>query len=64
MNHVLICGASTRAAAESAARAGGRELMAWRGRFNAREKGVADYVTDAVLKSAKTLRWEKVKKVK
>jgi myo-inositol 2-dehydrogenase/D-chiro-inositol 1-dehydrogenase len=23
-----------------------------------------DYVTDAVLKSAKTLRWEKVKKVK
>jgi myo-inositol-1(or 4)-monophosphatase len=36
---------------EAAARAGGRELLAWRGRFQSREKGVADYVTDADLAS-------------
>jgi myo-inositol-1(or 4)-monophosphatase len=36
---------------EAAARAGGRELLAWRGRFQTREKGVADLVTDADLAS-------------
>jgi len=34
---------------EAAARAGGRELIAWRGRFETREKGASDYVTDADL---------------
>jgi myo-inositol-1(or 4)-monophosphatase len=32
---------------EAAARAGGSELLKWRGRFQAREKGAADLVTDA-----------------
>jgi myo-inositol-1(or 4)-monophosphatase len=32
---------------EEAARAGGKELLAWRGRFRVREKGVRDFVTDA-----------------
>jgi myo-inositol-1(or 4)-monophosphatase len=41
---------------EAAARAGGRELMAWRGRFETREKGVADYVTDADLASQAAIR--------
>ena len=36
---------------EAAARAGGRELIDWRGRFQARAKGVADLVTDADLAS-------------
>ena len=36
---------------EAAARAGGRELLAWRGRFKTREKGAADLVTDADLAS-------------
>lgn len=36
---------------ETAARAGGRELLAWRGRFKAREKAPADWVTDADLAS-------------
>jgi myo-inositol-1(or 4)-monophosphatase len=36
---------------EAAARAGGRELQAWRGRFQTKEKGAADYVTDADLAS-------------
>ena len=36
---------------EAAARAGGRELLRWRGRFQARAKGVADLVTDADLAS-------------
>lgn len=34
-------------AAEAAARAGGRELASWAGRFSVREKGRADLVTDA-----------------
>jgi myo-inositol-1(or 4)-monophosphatase len=41
---------------EAAARAGGRELMAWRGRFQTREKGVADLVTDADVASEKAIR--------
>jgi myo-inositol-1(or 4)-monophosphatase len=36
---------------EAAARAGGRQLVEWRGRFQARAKGVADLVTDADLAS-------------
>jgi myo-inositol-1(or 4)-monophosphatase len=35
----------------AAARAGGRELLDWRGRFESRAKGVADLVTDADLAS-------------
>jgi myo-inositol-1(or 4)-monophosphatase len=42
--------------AEEAARAGGRELMAWRGRFQAREKGRHDLVTDADLASERAVR--------
>jgi 3'-phosphoadenosine 5'-phosphosulfate (PAPS) 3'-phosphatase len=41
---------------EEAARAGGQELLAWRGRFSTREKGVADYVTDADLASQAAVR--------
>jgi myo-inositol-1(or 4)-monophosphatase len=41
---------------EAAARAGGRELIAWRGRFKTREKGAADYVTDADLASQAAIR--------
>jgi myo-inositol-1(or 4)-monophosphatase len=41
---------------EQAARAGGRELASWRGRFQQREKGVADYVTDADLASQAAIR--------
>ncbi len=36
---------------EAAARAGGEQLMAWRGRFQTREKGACDLVTDADLAS-------------
>jgi myo-inositol-1(or 4)-monophosphatase len=36
---------------EVAARAGGRELNDWRGRFTTREKGITDLVTDADLAS-------------
>jgi myo-inositol-1(or 4)-monophosphatase len=36
---------------EAAAIAGGRELLEWRGRFQSREKGAADLVTDADLAS-------------
>lgn len=36
---------------EAATRAGGKELLAWRGQFQARAKGVADLVTDADLAS-------------
>jgi myo-inositol-1(or 4)-monophosphatase len=39
------------ATCEHAARAGGAELMAWRGRFAAREKAARDLVTDADLAS-------------
>lgn len=41
---------------ELAARAGARELLAWRGRFEAREKGAADFVTDADLASQAAIR--------
>ena len=39
------------ATCEAAARAGGRELNDWRGRFTTREKGITDLVTDADLAS-------------
>jgi myo-inositol-1(or 4)-monophosphatase len=41
---------------EAAARAGGRELLEWRGRFGVREKGVTDFVTDADLASQEAIR--------
>jgi myo-inositol-1(or 4)-monophosphatase len=41
---------------EKAARAGGRELLSWRGRFQSREKGITDYVTDADLASEAAIR--------
>src|SRR5262245_15297631 len=41
---------------EAAARAGGRQLVAWRGRFKTREKGVTDFVTDADLASEEAIR--------
>jgi len=41
---------------EAAARAGGGELAAWRGRYQTREKGIADYVTDADLASQAAIR--------
>jgi myo-inositol-1(or 4)-monophosphatase len=41
---------------EAAARAGGRELMAWRGRFETREKGAADLVTDADVASQQAIQ--------
>src|SRR4051794_30891283 len=41
---------------EAAARAGGRELLAWRGRFKTREKGAADLVTDADVASQKAIQ--------
>ena len=44
------------AVAELAARAGGGELMAWRGRFASRLKGRHDLVTDADLASEKAIR--------
>ena len=43
---------------ESAARAGGGELLAWRGRFETREKAPADLVTDADLASQAAVRAE------
>lgn len=43
---------------ESAARAGANELLAWRGKFQAREKGPADLVTDADLASQAAVRAE------
>lgn len=44
------------AVCEQAARAGGAELLAWRGRFSAREKGRHDLVTDADLASQEAIR--------
>lgn len=44
------------AVAEQAARAGAAELLAWRGRFQAREKAPRDLVTDADLASEKAIR--------
>ena len=41
---------------EAAARAGGRELNAWRGRFQTREKAVCDLVTDADVASQEAIR--------
>lgn len=41
---------------EAAARAGGRELVSWQGRFAAREKAPADLVTDADLASQEAVR--------
>lgn len=41
---------------EAAARAGGQELRNWQGRFQTREKGVRDLVTDADLASQDAIR--------
>jgi myo-inositol-1(or 4)-monophosphatase len=41
---------------EAAARAGGRQLAAWRGRFQTREKGAADLVTDADIASQQAIQ--------
>jgi myo-inositol-1(or 4)-monophosphatase len=41
---------------EAAARAGGDELRAWRGRFKTREKGVCDLVTDADIASQNAIQ--------
>ncbi len=41
---------------ETAARAGGQELLAWRGRFQTRKKGIGDLVTDADLASQDIIR--------
>jgi myo-inositol-1(or 4)-monophosphatase len=41
---------------EAAARAGGEQLLAWRGRFQTREKGVADLVTDADVASQRAIQ--------
>lgn len=43
---------------ERAARAGAQELLAWRGKFQAREKAPADLVTDADLASQAAVRAE------
>lgn len=40
----------------AAARAGAKELLAWKGRFAAREKGVRDLVTDADLAAEQAIR--------
>src|SRR6478609_9298614 len=44
------------ATCEEAARAGGRELAAWRGRFQTREKSACDLVTDADVASQEAIR--------
>jgi myo-inositol-1(or 4)-monophosphatase len=41
---------------EAAARAGGKELLAWQGRFQTHKKGVSDLVTDADLASQDAIR--------
>ena len=41
---------------EKAARAGGEQLMQWRGRFSTREKAPADLVTDADLASQRAIQ--------
>ncbi len=41
---------------EVAARAGAEQLMAWRGRFQTREKGAADLVTDADFASQRAIQ--------
>lgn len=40
---------------EQAARVGGKQLLAWRGRFSTREKAERDYVTDADLASQEAI---------
>ncbi|MEM8866093.1 MAG: inositol monophosphatase family protein, partial [Planctomycetota bacterium] len=42
--------------AKQAALAGGRELLNWRGKFEVREKGPSDYVTDADVASQNAIR--------
>lgn len=44
------------ATAKKAAEAGGAVLMDWRGRFSAREKGPADFVTDADVASQEAVK--------
>ena len=44
------------ATCESAARAGGERLVAWRGKFKAREKSARDFVTDADLASQEAVK--------
>lgn len=44
------------ATCETAARAGGQQLLDWRGRFQTREKGACDLVTDADLASQNAIR--------
>src|SRR5262249_44563929 len=44
------------ATCEASARAGGLELLEWRGRFQTRKKGVRDLVTDADLASQDAIR--------
>jgi len=41
---------------EAAARAGGQQLVQWRGRFQTREKGIADFVTDADIASQQAIQ--------
>lgn len=41
---------------EEAARAGGEQLLAWRGHFQTREKGIADLVTDADIASQRAIQ--------
>lgn len=44
------------ATCKAAARAGAEQLLAWRGRFQTREKGACDLVTDADLASEQAIR--------
>jgi myo-inositol-1(or 4)-monophosphatase len=44
------------ATCEAAARTGGKELLAWQGKFQTRTKGVHDLVTDADLASQEAIR--------
>ena len=44
------------AVCEAAARAGGQQLMEWRGRFQTRQKGIGDLVTDADVASQEAIR--------
>jgi myo-inositol-1(or 4)-monophosphatase len=44
------------ATCEAAARAGGKELLAWQSHFQTRHKGVRDLVTDADLASQEAVR--------
>lgn len=44
------------ATCEAAARAGGKELLGWRGRFSTHVKGLRDFVTDADFASQKAIQ--------